>query len=147
LAAIFEIGRRLALGPGIRPKLDHPEAIYALLAPEMQTLRREVLRVLLLNTKYEMVAMEEVSAGSVNESVAHPREIFRPALVHSAFALVLAHNHPSGDPAPSEADRRITARLSQSAEILGIKLLDHVIIGAFKNGNQPYFSFREAGLL
>lgn len=147
LAAIFEIGRRLALGPGIRPKLDHPEAIYSVLGPELQTLRREVLRVLLLNTKYEMIAMEEVSAGSVNESVAHPREIFRPALIHSAYALVLVHNHPSGDPNPSEADRRVTTRMVQAAEVLGIKLLDHVIIGAYKTGQLPYFSFREAGWL
>lgn len=147
LAAIFEIGRRLAQGPGLRPKLDRPEAIYDLLSPDMQILRREVLRVLLLNTKYELLAMEEVSAGSLNESVAHPREILRPALIHAAYAFILAHNHPSGDPSPSEADRRITIRLQQASDTMGIKMLDHVIIGSQKEGFAGYFSFREAGLL
>ena len=147
LLAVFEISKRLARGMAPRPKIDHPQAIYDLLAPDLQTLRREVVRVLLLNTKYELIAMEEVSSGSINESVAHPREIFRPALVHSAFAVAVAHNHPSGDPSPSEADRRLTRRLADAAQILGVNLLDHVIIGTPAPGRQAFTSFRELGLL
>jgi len=147
LLAVFEIGRRLARGGDIRPKVDEPEAVYRILGPEMQNLRRESVRVLLLNTKYELIAIEEVSSGSINESVAHPREIFRPALVHSAFAVAVAHNHPSGDPTPSEADRSLTRRLASAADTLGIRLLDHVIIGSPAPGRQPYVSFRELGLL
>lgn len=147
LAAVFEISKRLAKGSAPRPKIDTPEAVYHLLATDLQSLRQEVVRVLLLNTKYELIAMEEVSSGSVNESVAHPREIFRPALVHSAYAVAVVHNHPSGDPTPSEADRRLTRRLAQAADSLGVALLDHVIIGSPSGGRQPYVSFREMGLL
>ena len=147
LMAVFEIARRLARGIAPRPKIDNPEMIYKILGPELQMLRKEVVRVMLLNTKYELLTIEEVSSGSVNESVAHPREIFRPALIHCAFAIVVVHNHPSGDPSPSEADRRLTRRLVESAEVLGIRLLDHVIVGAPAEGKLPYVSFRELGLI
>lgn len=147
LLAVFEIARRLARGIAPRPKIDTPQSIYDLLAPEMQQLRREVVRVLLLNTKYQLLAMEEISSGSLNESVAHPREIFRPALVHSAFAVAVVHNHPSGDPAPSQADHQLTRRLVQAADILGIRLLDHVIIGQPDGTRVPYASFREMGVI
>ena len=90
---------------------------------------------------------EEVSHGSLNESVAHPREIFRPAITHAAYALILVHNHPSGDPTPSDADLRLTRRLNEAAELLQIRFLDHVIIGSPDNGRRPYFSFREAGVI
>jgi len=147
LAAAFELGRRLARGPGERLSLHDPGAIYDLLAQEMQSLRTESVRTLLLDTRYQLIRVETISTGTVNESLAHPREIFRPALTHSAFAVVVAHNHPSGDPTPSEADRRLTQRLSSAAEILGIRLLDHIIIGSPAPGRIPYTSFRELGLL
>jgi len=91
--------------------------------------------------------IEEISLGSLNESIAHPREIFRPALIYSAYAVIVVHNHPSGDPAPSEADHRLTRRISEAAQLLQIKLLDHVIIGAPAGSRLPYFSFKEAGIL
>ncbi len=147
LSAAFELARRLARGMAPRPKIDTPEALYEILGPEMQMLRREAVRVVLLDTKYQLLAIEEVSSGSVNESVAHPREIFRPALIHSAYALAVVHNHPSGDPTPSEADRRLTQRLASAADTLGIRLLDHVIIGSPAPGRAPYTSFKELGLL
>ncbi|RYD84277.1 MAG: JAB domain-containing protein, partial [Verrucomicrobiaceae bacterium] len=97
--------------------------------------------VLALNTKYHIKGVNLVSIGSLNESVAHPREIFRPLIALAAYAFVLVHNHPSGDTTPSEADRRLTARIHEGAKLLQIQMLDHIIIG------ESHFSFREAGLL
>lgn len=147
IAAALELGRRLARGPGPRVALRDPQAIYDLMGPELQALRTETVRVLLLDTKYQLISVETIGLGSVNECIAHPREIFRPALIHSAFALAVVHNHPSGDPAPSEADRRLTHRLVQAAEVLGLRLLDHIIIGQPAPDRQPYTSFRELGLI
>lgn len=147
LAAVFEVGRRLARGSAKKPKLDTPQAVFDLLAPEMWSLDRERLCVLLLDTKHQLRWMEVVSVGSLNESIAHPREILRPALIHSAYGFILAHNHPSGDPTPSEADRRLTRRILEAAELLRINLIDHIIVGTPEEGRQPYFSFKENRLL
>ena len=113
----------------------------------MRALDRESLRAVLLDTKHRLIRVEEISLGSLNESIAHPREIFRPALIHAAFAFVLVHNHPSGDPTPSDADRRLTRRLIEAAALLQIRLIDHVIVGAPCEGRLPYFSFLEAGMM
>jgi DNA repair protein RadC len=83
----------------------------------------------------------------MNESIAHPREIFRPAITYSAYAVIVVHNHPSGDASPSQTDHSLTRRLAEAAELLQIKLLDHIIIGAPSEGSLGYFSFKEAGVL
>ena len=111
----------------------------------MKLLNQEVLRVLLLDTRQRLITMVDVTKGSLNESLAYPRDIFRPVISHSAYSFILVHNHPSGDPSPSEADLRLTRRLSEAARILQIQMLDHVIIGQPATGRQGYFSFREAG--
>lgn len=147
LAAAFEIGKRLARSREERPVLDTPERIYEVFGQEFQALRRESLRVILLDTKLRLVLTEEIALGSINECVAHPREIFRPAIIHSAYAVVLVHNHPSGDPQPSAADRRLTSSLREAASLLQINLIDHLILGSPDGGRLPYFSFRDAGLL
>jgi len=148
LAAAFEIGKRLAAGTQFEPpQLDSPESIYNAFAQEFLALRRESLRAILLNTKLRLIRMEEVASGTVNECIAHPREIFRPAIIHSAYAVVVVHNHPSGDPTPSNADRRLTSELREAAALLKINLIDHIILGSAAGGRCPYFSFREAGLL
>ena len=147
LAAAFGLATRLAREQLIKQKLDTPELVYTLLGAEMRALSRESLRVILLDTQLQLMRSEEVSSGSLNESVAHPREIFRPALIYAAFAIIIVHNHPSGDPAPSDADRRLTVRLAEVARLLQITLFDHVIIGTGDNGRRPYFSFREMGML
>ena len=85
--------------------------------------------------------------GSLNEALAHPREIFRAAILAGAYALILMHNHPSGDPSPSDADRRLTKNIREAASILQINLLDHVIVGSPGMGRPAYFSFREVGIL
>ena len=147
LAAAFELGKRLARGTAERPVLDSAEAIYATFGPEFQARDRESLKVVLLDTKLRLLRMEDVALGSLNECVAHPREIFRAAIVHSAYAVILIHNHPSGDPTPSQADHRLTRQLGDAAKFLQITFLDHIIIGLPDGGRTPYFSFREAGVL
>lgn len=147
LAAAFEIGKRLARNREERPVLDTPEKLYQMFGQEFQALRRESLRVILLDTKLRLLLTEEIALGSINECVAHPREIFRPAIIHSAYAVVLVHNHPSGDPQPSGADRRLTSSLREAAAMLQINLIDHLILGSPDGGRLPYFSFRDAGLL
>ena len=147
LAAAFELGKRLAQESPIRGKLDSPDLIYDLLGPEMRMLSKESLRAVLLDTRLRLLRIEEIALGSVSECIAHPREVFRPALVHSAFAVILARNHPSGDPTPSAADIQMSRRMAEAARILQIRLIDHVIIGAPAEGRSPYYSFKEAGIL
>jgi DNA repair protein RadC len=108
---------------------------------------KEHLVAVLLNTKMRMIGYHVVSVGSLNEAIAHPREIFRAAILAGAYAFILMHNHPSGDPTPSEADRRLTRKIQEGAQIVDIRLLDHVVVGAADLEHAPFFSFREAGLL
>ena len=147
LAAAFELGRRTAKETIGRLRVDSPEIVCSLLAQDLRALTRESLRALLLDTKYQLIRIEEISLGSLNESIAHPREIFRPALVHSAYALIMVHNHPSGDPSPSEADRKLTRRLVEVGGLLQIQVLDHIIIGSMLAGKPSYYSFKEAGMI
>src|SRR5436190_3333935 len=147
LVAAFGLGQRLAHETLSKQKLDSPELVSELVGPEMRQLRTESLRVILLDTRYRLLHIEEISVGSLNESIAHPREIFRPAITYSAYAVIVVHNHPSGDASPSQTDHSLTRRLAEAAELLEIKLLDHIIIGAPAEGNPGYFSFKEAGVL
>ena len=147
LVAAFGLGQRLARETLTKQKLDSPEVIHALVGAEMRMLRKESLRVVLLDTRYHLIRTEEVSLGSINESIAHPRDVFRPAVISSAYAVIVVHNHPSGDASPSQTDHSLTRRLAEAAELLQIKLLDHIIIGAPTEGKPGYFSFKEAGVL
>ncbi len=147
LKAAFEMGKRMARPEEEKLRVDRAGVIHALLAPEMQALPYESLRGLLLDTRHGLLEEREVSRGSLNESIAHPREIFRPAIAKGAYAIAVAHNHPSGDPQPSEADRRLTRRLAEAGTLLQIPLVDHVIIGSQRGDSPAYFSFREAGLI
>jgi DNA repair protein RadC len=147
LAAAFGLATRLARETLARIPLDKPQLVYDLLGPEMRQLGKESLRAILLDTKLHLLRVEEISLGSLNECLAHPREILRPAILHSAYAFILAHNHPSGDPSPSEADRRLTLRIAEAARLLQLTFFDHIIVGAPSPDRPAYFSFREAGIL
>jgi DNA repair protein RadC len=147
LVAAFGLGDRLAREKWVKEKIDSPELANQLVGPEMRRLRKESLRVILLDTRYHLIRVEEISLGSINESIAHPRDVFRPAVISSAYAVIVVHNHPSGDASPSQTDHSLTRRLAEAAELLQIKLLDHIIIGAPSEGNPGYFSFKEAGVL
>ena len=147
LAAAFKLADRMAKEKLVREKIDSPELVNEFFGAEMRALQKESLRVILLDSRYHLIDTQEISLGSVNESIAHPREVFRPALLASAYAIIVVHNHPSGDPTPSSTDHSLTRRLAEAAELLQIKLLDHVIIGSPTDGQAPYFSFKEAGVL
>jgi DNA repair protein RadC len=125
---------------------DNPESVYRACA-DMKLFNQEVLRGVLLDTRQRLICVVDSTKGTLYEALAHPREIFRPAIAHSAYSFILVHNHPSGDPNPSEADMRLTRRISEAANILQIQLVDHVIIGQSMNGRQGYSSFREAGII
>src|SRR5438067_348383 len=147
LAAAFKLAERMAKENISPQKIDSPELVNEFFGAEMRALQKESLRVVLLDTRYHLIGTEEISRGSVNESIAHPREVFRPALLASAYAIIVVHNHPSGDPSPSAADHNLTRRLADAAELMQIKLLDHVIIGSPADNRDPYYSFKEAGVL
>jgi len=129
--------------------LATPLAVYRHFIPLTAGLDVEKFWIICLNRKYRLLKRAEITSGTATSSLAHPREVFREAIRCNASAIVAAHNHPSGDPAPSKADLEITRQLRSAAEIVGIELLDHVIIG--QPGADPhrlgYYSFRDAGLL
>jgi DNA repair protein RadC len=147
LAAAFELAARLARENPARQHMETPVDVWTLLGAEMSMLTRESLRVILVDTKLKLMRVEEVSLGSLSESLAHPREIFRPAILYSAYGILVVHNHPSGDPTPSEADRQLTTRLKDAAKLLSLQLVDHIILGNRDGGRLPWFSFRAAGML
>jgi DNA repair protein RadC len=143
IGAALELGRRLAReGPAERAAIRGPRDVFELCAPAMRDLRQEEFRVLLLNTQHAVRREIVVTRGTLDGSLVHPREVFRAAIAEGAAAVVLVHNHPSGDPAPSPDDRAVTAQLADAGRLLGIAVVDHVIIG-----DARYTSFVEAGLL
>jgi DNA repair protein RadC len=128
--AALELARRLSRYSDLpRTVIRSPEDAAGLVMEEMRHLDREHFRAILLNTKNQVITVDNVSVGTLNSSTVHPRELFRNAIKRSAAALILLHNHPSGDPAPSREDIDITGRLVQAGKIVGIEVLDHVIIG------------------
>jgi DNA repair protein RadC len=143
ILAALEIGRRierrkLVAGTAMRGPVD----IFRHFQPNLRDLRQERFAVVLLDARHRVMRTEVVSQGTLTASLVHPREVFRPALRDAAAALVLVHNHPSGDPTPSREDREVTIRLSRAGEILGVRVLDHVILA-----ERGYCSLREEGVL
>ncbi|MCC6408264.1 MAG: DNA repair protein RadC [Planctomycetes bacterium] len=130
LAGAFRFARALAsVQRTERPAVRSPRAVFELLEPELRGLDREAFHALALDGKHGLVRRYLVSVGTLTTSLVHPREVFRPALRFGAAALVVAHNHPSGDPEPSPEDEEVTRRLAQAGRLLGVPLLDHVVIG------------------
>lgn len=137
--AALEIGRRIASAKPIEKiHLSCPQDVADFLMPRLRYAAKEQFVVILLNGKNKVIGTEVVSEGSLSSSVVHPREVFAPAMLHHAAAIMVAHNHPSGDPKPSFEDEEVTRMLSRSGKVLGIPMIDHVIIG---DGN--YYSFLE----
>ncbi|HHY77771.1 MAG TPA: DNA repair protein RadC [Clostridiales bacterium] len=142
LMAAAELGRRIS-----QYKTDDeiyircPKDAAELLMEDMRYLNKEHMKVILLNIKCKVISVEEISVGSLSSSLAHPREIFIPAVKKSSAAIIMVHNHPSGDPHPSKDDVDLTKRIYEAGKILGIELYDHIIIG---NGN--YVSLKEKNL-
>jgi DNA repair protein RadC len=141
--AALELGRRVAMATAWdRPSIRSPESVAALVMEEMRHLDREHFGVLLLNTKNQVLGREVISIGTLNSSAVHPREVFKVAIRRSAAGVILFHNHPSGDPTPSEQDIAVTKRLVEAGDIIGISVLDHLIIG-----DNRFTSFKAKGLM
>ncbi len=137
--AAIELGRRCLAGGGEgRPQLTMPREVAAFLMPRYAAFPVERFGVVLLDVKQRLLRTTIVSVGSLDASVVHPREVFREAVSASAAMLVLFHNHPSGDPTPSPEDVVLTRRLVQAGDVMGIRVVDHVILG-----DGRWFSFRE----
>lgn len=129
LTAAFELGRRAVEKPEARPQIRGPEDVLGQVR-DLVRARKEHFVVILLNARHEFQSREVVSIGSLNASIVHPREVFLPAILHTAASVVLVHNHPSGDPEPSEEDLSITRRLVEVGTLVGIEVLDHVIVAS-----------------
>lgn len=143
LLAAMELGRRVAsLAPQDRPAIRTPEDVAALLMPRFRYETRESFVAVLLSTKNHVLKTAVISVGSLNASIVHPRELFREAINASAAAVIVAHNHPSGDPTPSPEDVELTRKLAEAGKMLDIPVLDHVILGDGK-----YISLKEKGIL
>lgn len=123
-------------------KITSPKDVTNLLMGEMDDLNQEVLKVILLNTKNIVIGTRDVFKGSLNTSIVHPREIFKQAINKNSASIIICHNHPSGDPTPSQEDINITLRIKECGNIIGIQLLDHIIIGKNK-----FISLKEKGLI
>ncbi len=147
LKAAFTLAQRMARElHGESPMLDEPEKVADLLREEMRDYEVEQFHILLLNTRRRLIRKEMVSKGTLDSTVVHPRDVFKAAIAANASAVILVHNHPSGDPQPSEADVRITRDLIRAGQLLKIDVLDHVIIGRRSaDRNRDYVSLRELG--
>ena len=129
IKAALELGRRLSQQDSQVVRVKSPQDVAAWVMEDLRYLQHEQFRILLLNTKNVIIACEEVSRGSLNSSIVHPREVFARAIRRSAAAVSLVHNHPSGDPTPSQEDINITRRLVEVGRLVGIEVLDHLVIG------------------
>lgn len=139
LQAAFAIGLKLARQPiPCRYRIDSPRHAYQLIKDELEHEKRERLVAILQDAKGYVIGYETVSLGTLTQTLVHPREVFYPAIRHKAAAIIVAHNHPSGDPTPSQEDFTVTRQLLQAARVLNIALNDHLVIG-----NQRFVSIRE----
>jgi DNA repair protein RadC len=147
LKSAFTLAQRMAAE--IRqesPTLDTPERIADLLREDNRSYEVENFQVVLLNTRRKLLRIEHISQGTLDSILVHPREVFKPAIAANAAAIVLVHNHPSGDPTPSEADIKVTRDLIRAGQLLKIEVLDHVIIGrATQQRPRDFLSLRELG--
>ena len=144
LAGAFELGRRAARETLIKVKVDKPEIACRLVAEDFDGENTETLIALLLDRKCHLLRIEEISRGGPSSVASDPSDIFRPAIVHAASAIILVHNHPSGDPKPSKEDHAFTKRLMKSSELLNIEVFDHIIVGDLQADPAAYFSYKEA---
>ena len=142
LKAILELSRRCASETNVQGIIRTPKDVYDMFTHEMQWLDREVFRCLYLNTKNVVISSLIVSVGTLASCQVHPREVYKGAISRSAAGIIAVHNHPSGDPTPSQDDLMLTNRLKEAGELIGISLIDHLIIG-----NGRYVSLKERGQL
>lgn len=143
IIAIGELSKRFkSYKAGEQYKINQPKDVASLVMEEMKSFKEEHLRVVMLNTKNIVISSKDVSIGSLNSSIVHPREIFAEAIKKNSASIVICHNHPSGDPTPSSEDIQVTHRIKECGKLLGIDLLDHIIIG-----DGIYVSLKEKDIL
>jgi DNA repair protein RadC len=143
ILAAMELGKRMIREKsGVRVRLGSPAEVYRYLGPSLQDMKVEVFKVLMVNTRNDLLGELTVARGGPSSSTVHPGEVFRQAILKSANGIIIAHNHPSGDPSPSSEDRELTVRLREAGNLLGIFVQDHVIVG-----DHRYISFLECGLM
>ncbi|MDX2250465.1 MAG: DNA repair protein RadC [Bacteroidia bacterium] len=140
--AAFELGRRKLLKISETPRLTHSESVAKYLSPRLADLKQEVFYVLFLNRNNEIIAEKQIFRGGVSATIIDPRIVFREAIHHLASAIILSHNHPSGNLTPSQADIEITRKLISGGKVFDIQVLDHIIVSA-----RGYYSFADQGLL
>lgn len=143
IKAAVELARRIALEPGyLRTAIRHPGDVAKLLMEDLRNLDHEQFKLLMLDTKHRVIKIETLSVGDLSGTLVHPRELFKAVIKRSSAAVILVHNHPSGDPEPSADDIELTRRLAAGGKLLGIEVLDHIIIG-----DNTYVSLKQRGLL
>lgn len=129
ILAALELGKRVLNPPQSQLRIVSANDVFTLLKDEMSLLKQEVLVVLFLDIKHQLIAKKQVFQGSLNQSLIHPREVFKYAVKFSAFQIILVHNHPSGETEPSRQDLDVTKKFIEAGKMLGIEVIDHVIIG------------------
>lgn len=143
IIAAIEIGKRLnKRGPHDKIKITEPSILADLIMDEMRYLNKEYFKIAIMDTKNQILAIENISVGTLNASIVHPRDVFKIAIKRNANSIILIHNHPSGDTTPSNEDISITNRLIDAGNLIGIKILDHIIIG-----DNRFLSFKEKNLI
>lgn len=142
LLAAYELSARSLVGEGKRLLIRSSKDASLVFEKRLRGLNKEHFQIMMLNTKNYMIGVETISIGSLNSSIVHPRELFQTAIRKSAAAIILAHNHPSGDATPSKEDIDVTARIRNGGSLLGIDVIDHIIIG-----EGCYYSFKEEKMI
>jgi len=142
IVAAFELGKRLSIIKNLKKQIVTPLDIVNLFMPRMRDLKKELLKGVYVDSKCKIIKHETISVGGLNTNIIHPREVFKTAILEDAAAVILVHNHPSGDPTPSSDDVELTRKLKEIGKLIGIELLDHIIIG-----NNKYVSFTEKGII
>ncbi len=143
IKAVLELSKRIASSDGmVHHVIKSASDVSTLMMEEMRYLKKEIFKALLLDTKNQVIKIVDVSVGSLNSSIVHPREVFSEAIKCGCNSIVFVHNHPSGDPNPSTEDIKTTQRLEEAGDILGIRVLDHIIIG-----DKKYISFKDKGIM
>jgi len=143
IKAAFELGKRFFVEDAKKQtKVESSDEVFKLVSPHLSNLSREVFKILLLTSRNTMIAEKTIFEGSLTESIVSPREIVKEAINQSAASVVFVHNHPSGNPAPSDEDKRVTKHLKSACEMVGINVLDHIIVGS-----DGYYSFADSGLI
>jgi len=143
LKASFKLGEKAQITPTkYGQKIESPKDVFKLLKNDLGDKKKEHFKILSLDSRNKLISIDDVSIGTINANLVHPREVFKTAIQHLAVSIVIVHNHPSGDPEPSEDDLEITKRITEVGKLIGINVLDHIIVTRTK-----FFSFKEKRLI